>query len=162
MADTTISAQSYGMCSHCLSALSTKASLNPAQGFNSNHSNLTKRGWGGLLKCSHGSKMAQKYNGLSTLERVRVWGINTPLSKTSRCSVRVRPVKPVGSNKLAVGPRPVRTVGWTGQTGHTRYSSPKCFSLIFLTWDSYEHFWLCQTTDVTSPLIVRHPILKFT
>ena len=74
------------------------------------HSNLTKRGWGGLLKCSHGSEMALECNGISTPEWVRVWGINTPLSKTSRCSVRVRPVRPVGpvrpvsSNKLAIGP----------------------------------------------------------
>ena len=47
----------------------------------------------------------------------RAEGINTPLSKTSRCSVSTdrsdrlpRPVRPVGSNKLAVGPRPVRSV----------------------------------------------------
>ena len=91
-----------------------KVSLNPTQGFNSNHSNLTKRGWGGLLKCSHGSEMALECNGISTHEWVRVWSINTPLSKTSRCSISVRPV---GSNKLAVGPersdrlaRPVRPV----------------------------------------------------
>ena len=97
-----------GLCSHCSNALLAKISLNPTQGFNSNHSNLTKRGWGGLLKCSHGSEMALEYNSISTPKWVRVWGINTPLSKTSRCSVRLRPVRPVPQ---------------TGQTGQFKLTS---------------------------------------
>ena len=124
-------------------------SLNPTQEFNSNHWNLTKRGWGGLLKCSQGLEMAQEWNRSSTPERVRSWGINTPLSKTSRCSVSVRPVRPVYLN----------TSRWP--SGHLRpvpggFWKLGVFSRAFLTWDCFEHFWcLSKPTDVASLLIVR-------
>ena len=62
-------------------------------------------------------KKLRRMQGTSNPQRRGLRGINTPLPKTSRCSVSTdrsdrspRPVRPVGSNKLAVGP-------WTGQTG---------------------------------------------
>ena len=88
--------------------------------------------------------MALECNGFSTHEWVRVWGINTPLSKTSRCSVRLRLVRPVpqtgqiGQFKL--------TSRWTqtGQTGQLDRSdrSQKIFcSQVFLS--DFSHMgWL--------------------
>ena len=71
-----------------------------------------------FFKCSHDSEMGLESNGISTHEWVRVWGINTHLSKLAvalsdldRSDRSPRPVRPVSSNKLAVGPRPVRLVG---------------------------------------------------
>ena len=70
-------------------------SLNPTQEFNLNQATLTKRGWGGLSKCSQGSQDVLKYSSISTHEWVKSWGINTPSHKTSRCPVSVRPARPV-------------------------------------------------------------------
>ena len=122
-------------CSICSQRV---ASLNPTQGSNLDSLKSHKERLGRTSQVLSRLKDGSGMYGISTPEWVRVLGINTPLSKTSRCSVSVRPVRPVDSNKLAVGPRPVRPVG---RTGHSRFSAPKCFSLIFLTWDGYEHFW---------------------
>jgi hypothetical protein len=137
-------------------------SLNPTQGFNLNQATLTKRGWGGLSKCSQGSQMCSEWNGINTHEWVKSWGINTPLSKISCCPYQCL----------------------TGQTGHSERSdrsvlktsrwrfcllrpvSPVPLWILQLTLSlslaflSRNLLWallvLSKPTDVASLLIVRH------
>ena len=84
-----------GMFLSCSNGSQGMDSLNPTQRFTLNQATLTKRGWGGLSKCSQGSQDVLKCSSISTHEWVKSWGINTPSHKTSRCPVSVRPVRPV-------------------------------------------------------------------
>ena len=85
LADATSSAQKLGLNLSYSNDSQGMDSLNPSQRFNLNQATLTKKGWGGLSKCSQGSQMCSGSYGISTHEWVKSWGINTPLSKTSRC-----------------------------------------------------------------------------
>jgi hypothetical protein len=55
LADVTSSVQKLGLNLSCSNDSQGMDSLNPTQRFYLNQATLTKRGWGELSKCSHGS-----------------------------------------------------------------------------------------------------------
>ena len=71
--------------------------LNPTQGYNLNHTNLTKRWLGRATKALTGQENVWKLktntrNNTSPLKRS--WGINTPLQEKLVVSVLANPVRP--------------------------------------------------------------------
>ena len=117
-------------------------SLNPTQRFNLNQATLTKRGWWGLSKCSQGSHKCSECNGISTHEWVKSWGINTTLSKTSRCPCLCQ-TDPSDRSLLKTSRWRLRLVPWIGQTGLTLKSAVLALSPTNLSMDCFEHLWYC-------------------
>ena len=114
----------------------------------------------------------KKCQGTSSPRKRGLRGINTPHFKTSHCNCQVdrsdrspRPVRPIGSNKLAVGPRSVRPVR-AREVQTPVYKTPLDHSSIsmlvlrcFLSGSSHGSSMSTfdrQIINIASLLIVRH------